>query len=223
MASRVAVQVAVNTQQHRIVILLASKLHSMRVKPNPVSGDLSVWSVLCQLLSHPVHSFIIGWNWKAAALSVVLRVPVYVGTTSRYGWRAVTLAAAVEALFSAAAAGVYAAFTEALRYAVPQVVVAAFLLLVLPAITMALDGAFHYVMHTPNLVAGMSVSLAVSIVSYAFNWYSMRQGTLLVGPKARSLASDIASLPLLIARFLLAPFLLLWRAMRFLSSSVVED
>jgi hypothetical protein len=92
--------------------------------------------------------------------------------------------------------------------------VAILLLVILPAIALVLDGTLHYVMRTPNLVAGVSVSLAVSVLSSAFNWYSMRRGTLLVGPKARSFASDVAALPLLIARFVLEPFILLWRTLR---------
>lgn len=114
---------------------------------------------------------------------------------------------------------VYAAFTEAVRYAVPEFVVGLLLLVVLPAITLALDALLHYLVRTPNLVAGVAASLAVSVLSSAFNWYSMRRGTLLVGPKARPFTSDVASLPILIARFLSEPFVLLWRALRFLCAS----
>jgi hypothetical protein len=174
----------------------------------------NVWVVLGQLLRHPVHSFVTCWNWKAGALSIFLRVPVYVATTFKYGWQATTMAAAVEAVFSCAAAGVYAALTEAIRYAAPETVVAAILLVGLPAITLFFDALFHYVMRTPNLLAGVAVSLVVSILSSGFNWYSMRRGTLLVGEQARPFGSDILSLPLLIARFVAEPFILLWRSLR---------
>jgi hypothetical protein len=199
----------------------------MRAKPNPVSADLvdrpGVWSVVRKLLRHPVHSFITCWNWKAGALSVILRAPVYVATTFRHGWEAATLAGAAEAAFSAAAAGVYAAFTEAVRYSEPQFVVGLLLLVVLPAITLALDALLHYLVRTTNLVAGVAVSLVVSVLSSAFNWYSMRRGTLLIGPKARPFTSDVASLPILIARFLSEPFVLLWRALRLLCAPTVEE
>ena len=199
----------------------------MRAKPNPVSADLAdlpeVWSVVHNLLRHPVHSFVTCWNWKAGALSVILRAPIYVATTFRHGWQAATLAGAVEAAFSSAAAGVYAAFTEAVRYAVPEFVVGLLLLVVLPAITLVLDALLHYLVRTPNLVAGVAASLAVSVLSSAFNWYSMRRGTLLVGENARPFASDIASLPILIARFLSQPFVLLWRSRKLLCASAVEE
>jgi hypothetical protein len=187
----------------------------------------NVWAVLRQLLRHPVHSFLTCWNWKAGALSIFLRVPIYVATTFKYGWQATTLAAAVEAVFSSAAAGVYAALTEAIRYATPQSIVGVILLVVLPAITLVFDALFHYVMGTPNLAAGVTVSLVVSILSSGFNWYSMRRGTLLVGEQARPFGSDVASLPLLIARFVAEPFILLWRnvrrSLRFLCASAVGE
>jgi hypothetical protein len=186
---------------------LNSDLQAPRPRPR-------VWSVMRQLLRHPVHSFISCWNWKAAALSIILRAPIYVATTFKFGWRATTIAATVEAVFSSAAAGVYAALTQAIRYATPEGVVAAILLVVLPAITLVLDALFHYIMRTPNLTTGVAVSLVVSVLSSAFNWYSMRRGTLLVGEKARPFASDIVSLPLLIARFVLEPFIFLWRSLK---------
>lgn len=181
----------------------------------------SLGSVLRQLLRHPVQSFVICWNWKAAALSMILRVPVYVITTLRYGWRAATLAGLVEALFTALAAGVYAAFTEAIRDAEPQYMVGFLLLVLLPAITLGFDALVHYVMHTPNLAAGVTASLVVSIVSSAFSWYSMRRGTLLVGPAARSFRSDILALPVLILRFLGEPLAFLWRTVKELCTAMV--
>jgi hypothetical protein len=181
-----------------------------------------VGSVVRHLLRHPLRSFVARWNWKAGLLSVLLRTPVYVAATFRHGWEAATLAGAVEAIFSAGAAGVCAAFTEAVRYAVPEFAVATLLLVILPVLILALDAALHYLMHTPNLATGVATSLVVSILSSAFNWYSMRRGTLLVGPTARSFTSDMTSLPLLIARFVSAPFVAAWRSLRFQCPPTVE-
>ena len=199
----------------------------MSERPTPVSAASDdrpdVRQVVRQLLHNPVNSFVRCWNWKAAALSCILRTPVYVITTFRYGWQAVTLAAAVEAGFSAGAAGGYAAFTEAVRYAIPESMVAILLLGVLPLLTLALDALVHYLTHTPSLRAGVLLSLAVTIVSSAFNWYSMRRGTLLVGSGGRPFSSDLASLPMLIARFLAEPFIALWRSLKMLCASALED
>ena|SRR5271165_2453007 len=171
-----------------------------------------VWSVVGQLLRHPFRSFIKEWNWKAAVLSCVLRVPIYIATTFKSGWHAAALAGLVEASFTTAAAGVYAAFTEAVRDAQPESTVGVLLLIVLPAVMVALDALVHRLMHTPHLFAGVAVSFVVSIASSGFNWYSMRRGTLLVGSAARPFGSDISALPRLIVKFIGEPFVLLWRA-----------
>lgn len=173
-----------------------------------------VWSVVGQLLRHPFHSFIEDWNWKAAMLSCVLRVPIYLGTTIKSGWHAAAVAGLVEASFSTATAGVYAAFTEAVRDAQPQSTVGVLLLGVLPVVMVTLDALVHRVMHTPHLFAGVAVSFVVSIASSGFNWYSMRRGTLLVGSAARPFGSDLSALPRLIVKFIAEPFVLLWRAAR---------
>jgi len=199
----------------------------MQTKPSRVSAGPQpkprVWEVVGDLLRHPVHSFVTCWNWKAAALSVILRAPIYILTTLRYGWQASTLAGAVEAVFSAGVAGVYAAFTEAVRDAVPQSTVATLLLVVLPAIALVFDGLLHYVMRTPNLATGVSVSLVVSVVSSGFNWYSMRRGTLLVGAQARSFTSDLGALPILIGRFVSQPVVFVLRALKLLCVPAVGE
>jgi ascorbate-specific PTS system EIIC-type component UlaA len=163
-------------------------------------------------MRHPVQAFVVCWNWKAAVLSCILRVPIYLITTFKYGWRAATLAGLVEAFFSTGAAGVYASFTEAVRYAQPQSTVAFLLLVVLPAVMVTLDALTHYVMRTPHLAAGVSASIVVSVLSSGFSWYSMRQGTLLIGSAARPFGSDVSAIPRLIVKFVAEPFVLLWRA-----------
>lgn len=183
----------------------------------------NLWAVLLQLFQHPMDAFIMRWNWKAGALSIILRAPIYVVTTLKYGAQAATRAGLAEALFSAGAAGVYAALTQAIRYAEPQAAVAVLLLAILPAITLAFDALFHHAIGTPNLPAGVLVSLVVSILSSAFNWYSMRRCTLLVGARSRTFSADIAVLPILIGGFLLTPFVVLVRTLKTLCTAGVGE
>ncbi len=180
-----------------------------------------VWNVVGQLLRHPVGSFIESWNWKAAVLSWILRVPIYVITTAKSGWQSASLAGLVELVFTTGAAGVYASFTQAVRFAQPQATVGFLLLIVLPAIMLVLDGVVHWVMRTPHLVAGVTASIVVSVLCSAFNWYSMRRGTLLVGREGRSFGNDIAALPILIAKFIAEPFAYLWRTASQLCAALI--
>jgi len=198
----------------------------MRQNSLPSAGSNAppqVRAVLRELARHPVHAFVGCWNWKAGALSIILRAPVYILTTLKYGWQAASLAGFVEAVFSAGIAGVYAAFTQAVRYAEPQFVVASLLLVFLPGVALGFDALLHYVARTPNLHAGVMASLVVSVVSSAFNWYSMRRGTLLMGPRSRSFGADLAAFPILIGGFLAEPFVWLWRAAKFGYASLVEE
>ena len=172
---------------------------------------MRVSAVLTELVTHPKRSFVDSWNWKAGSLSVFLRAPIYMIATVRHGPQAVAMAGLVEGLFSAAFAGVYAALTEAIEGASPQWAVGLLLLVVLPVVALAMDAFVHHYAGTPNLRSGVAASLVVSVVSSAFNWYSMRRGALLVGRGARSFGSDLSRLPLLIGRFLLEPVLVVWR------------
>jgi hypothetical protein len=88
---------------------------------------------------------------------------------------------------------------------------------------LVLDALVHHLMRTPNLATGVFLSLGVSIFSSAFNWYSMRRGTLLVGPQARSFKSDLIALPRLIYRFVADPLMALWRNLKMLCVLAVED
>jgi len=171
-------------------------------------------TVLAELLRDPKRVLVDSWNWKAATLSVLLRAPVYMIATMRHGLQVVAAAGTVEGLFSAAFAGVYASITQAIEDAGPQWAVALLLLIALPAVALLIDACVHHLARTPNLKTGVIASLVISILSSGFNWYSMRRGTLLVGPRAQSFGSDLIKLPVLIGSFLLAPLLIIWRGAR---------
>lgn len=79
---------------------------------------------------------------------------------------------------------------------------------------LTIDAWVHYLAGTPNLRTGVAASIVVSVLSSAFNWYSMRRGTLLVGPQAQSFGSDLDRLPILIGKFVLEPLRLVWRGAR---------
>jgi hypothetical protein len=181
----------------------------------PIAGnadDPSVGTVSWQLLSQPYDTFILRWNWKAALLSAALRSPVFLLITLGHGWRRASLAMLVEAAFRAGSTGCFAAATQAFRNARPRWLALLLMSTGFPALMLALDGLLHTAMHTPNLAAGMAVSLIISALSSIFNWYAMRRGTLLVGEGGNSFWSDLNTLPALIFSFLLEPTAWIWRS-----------
>jgi hypothetical protein len=143
------------------------------------------------------------WNWKSALLSVMLRVPVFAVATARRGLEAMTAAVVAEALVCAFNAGCYAAVVQAIRNRKPVWLTATVITVILPAIGQVIEFQVHSLRMTPHRVPAVIVSSILSAISSLFNWYAMRQGTLLVGDEKSSLGSDLKRLPLLIGRFLL--------------------
>ncbi len=143
------------------------------------------------------------WNWKSALLSVLLRVPVFAAATVQRGAEAVVAAVLTEAAVCAFNAGCYAAVVQVLRNRKPVWLVATVIAAVLPAIGQIIEYAVHTWHRTPHRVIAVIISSVLSAISSLFNWYAMKQGTLLVGDERSSFSADLRRLPLLIGRFLL--------------------
>lgn len=171
-------------------------------------------SVLARVYRHPKRFLIVSWNWKAAALSVLFRTPIFLITTHRHGLQTMATAGIVESVFRIAITGVYASITQAVEWAEPQWAVAVVVLAVIPGGTVALEAFVHSLASTPNLRAGLAISLILSVLSSGFNWFSMRKGALLVGQRASSFGTDLARMPVLIGHFVAGPVLMIWPGVR---------
>lgn len=174
--------------------------------------------VLAEICQQPKRFLIDSWNWKAAALSVLYRAPVFLISTHRHGLQTMAIAGIAESVFRILITGIYASITQAVEWAEPQWMVAIVVLTVIPGGTVALEAVVHLLAGTPNLRAGLAVSLALSVLSSGFNWFSMRKGALLVGREASSFGTDLARMPILIARFVAGPAVLLWRGVKLISN-----
>jgi hypothetical protein len=89
---------------------------------------------------------------------------------------------------------VCAAVVQALRWAEPRRVAAAIVVLIVPAVSHALEITIHRAAATPLLRRGVAASIAISVVSSAVELVLMRHEVMLVGPGAGSLASDVRRL-----------------------------
>lgn len=143
------------------------------------------------------------WNWKSALLSIILRVPVFAIATLRSGAEAVAGAILTEAAVCAFYAGFYAALVQFLRNRKPVWLVAIVIGVVLPTLGQVFEYAVHAWHGTPHRLAAVIVSSVLSALSSLFNWYAMKQGTLLVGRERSSFSSDLRRIPVLILRFIL--------------------
>jgi len=167
--------------------------------------------VLAEICRNPKRFLFDSWNWKAAVLSVLYRAPVFIISTERHGLQTMVTAGIVESIFRIVITGVDASITQAVKWAEPQWMVAIVVLAAIPGGTVALEAVFHWLAATPNLRAGLTASIVLSVFSSAFNWFSMRSGALLVGRESSSFATDLACMPTLIGRFVASPALIVWR------------
>jgi hypothetical protein len=167
-------------------------------------------SVLAELGRHPKHILFDAWNWKAAALSVLFRAPVFMIATVRHGIQTMAIAGIVESVFRILITGVDASIVQAVDSAEPEWMVAIVVLGAVPGVTVALDALVHFFARTPNLRAGITASVVLTVFATGFSWYGMRKGALLVGSGASSFRADLARMPALIGSFVLSPVLFLW-------------
>jgi len=144
------------------------------------------------------------WNWKAAVLSVILRVPIFLTASLRGGFAAIVSAVLTESAFCAAAAGFYGSIVQLFRLAQPQWLSLLLITVILPALFQGLEYVLHLMRGTPHLRLAELVSIFVSGTSALFNWYIMRRDTLLVGREGGRFADDLARLPGLLLSFVTA-------------------
>lgn len=136
-------------------------------------------------------------------MSVAFRVPVFAAVTVQQGLDAMTGAVLAEAMVCAVYAGCYAGVVQWIRNRRPVWLTALIIAVVLPALGQLLEYAVHTWRSTPHRILAVIISSILSALSSLFNWYAMRQGTLLVGDERSSLLADLRRLPLLLGRFLL--------------------
>jgi len=142
------------------------------------------------------------WNWKSAILSIVLRVPVFAIAAARGGLEIIAVTVLIEVAVSAFNAGFLASIVQLFCNFRPLWAAALVITVVVPVVGQGLEWWIHACRGTPHRHTAVVVSSLISLISALFNWYAMRQGTLLVGAQQRSFGEDLRRLPLAIARFL---------------------
>jgi hypothetical protein len=166
----------------------------------------SVAGVLLRLARHPFDGLVRRWNWKSALLSAIIRGALFFAANATAGWRAASAALVTELVFRACTSGFYGAVTEAMAPVRPVRAATMATLILLPALSHALELAVHYLRGTPELARSIAVSAAFTVLSTGFNLFAMRRGVLVVGPGRGTLADDLRRTPRLIGAFALALF-----------------
>ncbi|MGE0044066.1 MAG: hypothetical protein AB7H88_09935 [Vicinamibacterales bacterium] len=173
----------------------------MRPDAPEVPGGLRAAEVLRLVARHPWRYVVRRWNYKAAVTSSLVRGALFFAANLAAGLPAATAALLTEFVFRFATSGCYGALTQAFRRVEPARSAMVTAMIVLPACGHGLELVVHWLRGTVNLGASVAASVALTVVSTAFNLYVMRRGALITGAEAGSLAADLRRLPSLFLEF----------------------
>jgi hypothetical protein len=176
-----------------------------------VPRGLSAGAVIVLLVRHPWKYVASRWNYKSAVMSSLVRAQIFFLTNLVSGPEAAIAAMLTEFVFRFATAGVYGALTQAFRHVQPERTATIAVMFLLPLVGHSGELALHWLRGTPQLATSMTVSVAFTTLSTAFNLFAMRRGALIVGEGSGSLWRDLMRMPSLLAAFVLS-----WRSRHFI-------
>jgi len=166
--------------------------------------SLTVWSAVWGLCCRPKQLLWEQWNWKSAIVSSTSRALIFFIVNVSAGFAAATAAMITELCFRAVLAGFYGAMTQAFRSAHPRWAASLAVMILLPAANHSLEFLVHWVRGTPELIASIAASVAVTAISSSFYLFAMRRGAFIIGSNSRPLWHDIRSMPSLILAFIIS-------------------
>lgn len=175
---------------------------------------MTVSEVLASIARHPYESLVRRWNWKSALTSALIRGGVFFTANLSAGLGPAVGAMLAEFAYRTLLSGLYGSVLEKLRAAEPAWKATLAAMLLLPACSHAVEFGVHWTRGTPKLAVSIAASVSFTILSTLFNLYAMRRGVLLIGSQRQSFAADMAVMPRIIAGFVAAGPLHLWRIAR---------
>ncbi len=184
------------------------------MNPNGDSGDkspqLTVGRALLQVLQNPFYYFVKHWNWKSALFAAINRGTIFFIATMKRGRTEISIAVLVEIIFSCATSGIYAAFTQAMRFAQPGWLAACIVALGIPSALYGFDYLAHVYTGMHHVRPAVTFATGLSVVSTLFNLFIMRRGAMVVGEESQPLWRDLVRIPVLFVQFVLAGPIWLW-------------
>lgn len=184
------------------------------MNPNGDSGDkspqLTVGRALLQVLQNPFYYFVKHWNWKSALFAAINRGTIFFIATMKRGRTEISIAVLVEIIFSCATSGIYAAFTQAMRFAQPGWLAACIVALGIPSALYGFDYLAHVYTGMHHVRPAVTFATGLSVVSTLFNLFIMRRGAMVVGEESQPLWRDLVRIPVLLVQFVLAGPIWLW-------------
>jgi hypothetical protein len=167
-----------------------------------VAKEESLGAALLDIVRRPVTNLLAAWNWKTAAISVLIRAVLFFTTNLRSGRSSALRASLVEAGFAIFAAGLLGSVIQRVRHAQPVWATGLTVWLGVPVVLLTIQSTVHHAFGTPHMKTGLIVSFVMAAFGSGFNWYAQRRGVLVTG--AESQGGDLRAMPGVLAGFVLA-------------------
>lgn len=161
----------------------------------------SLGAALLDIVRRPVTNLVTAWNWKTAAVSVVIRAALFFTTNLRSGRGSALRASLVEAGFAIFAAGLLGSVIQRLRHAQPVWATALTVWLGVPMVLLTIQSTVHHAFGTPHMKTGLIVSFVMAAFGSGFNWYAQLRGVLVTGEGAQG--GDLRAMPRVIWEFVM--------------------
>lgn len=162
----------------------------------------SLREVFASLAREPWEMLGRRWNYKSAVLSAAARGAIFFAANAGAGLDSATSAAGAEVLLRLATSGFYGALTQSFRRVEPAWAATLSAMVILPTVAHSLEFLVHWTRGTPALAASITISIAFTTVSTAFNLFAMRHGVLVVGERGCSIWHDLTAMPRLLTLFI---------------------
>jgi hypothetical protein len=177
--------------------------------------SLPVSAVIKYILRHPLEMIVRRWNWKAAALSGMMRGSIYFFTHISLGWRAALSAMSLEFLFRVFNSGAVSSVSQAFRSAEPKWLANLIVMFAFPAYGHTVEYILHTLNGDENVNKSIFFSIAFSALSAIFNLHAQRRGAMLVKDEdQKSFWSDLKRLPVIFFEFFGYPFIWVYRKLK---------
>ena len=151
------------------------------------------------------------WNWKVALLTAMLR-----GLACVWALRHVELHkrqhfGMVEAAFVLLTCGSFSALQQQSLRIRREILAWFCCVIAVPLTSLGCDAALHFWLDGHDTRQLGVAGLVFTLVSATFHWHMIRNGALLVGDEAHTLATDLKRIPKLVGLYFALPVMSAWK------------
>lgn len=145
------------------------------------------------------------WNWKVALLTALLRGVACVAALRHVEVHARRHFGIVEAAFVLLTCGFFSALQQQSLGLRPERLAWLACVVAVPLTSLGMDAGLHFWLDGRRTQQLGIPALAFTLFSATFHWHMIRNGALLVGDEAHTLATDLRRIPTLIVSYFTAP------------------